>query len=134
MFKLSALVILTTLSLATTLYAAEMPSSSMMAMPSNNQSSVKMQECMKMMNTDMKMSQDMTNKMMLKELGQQDANYDARFIDLMIPHHEAAIMMAKDALQKTNRPEVKQMAQNIITAQEKEIAQLKQWRKDWYGN
>jgi uncharacterized protein (DUF305 family) len=132
MFKFKVLMTLITITLATTPYAAQEMDQSSMSM--KNGGSANMQECMKMMNADMKMSQDMHNKMMMKELGQQDANYDARFINLMIAHHEAAIMMAKDALEKTKRPELKQMAQDIITAQEKEIAQLKQWRKDWYSN
>lgn len=87
--------------------------------------------CMKkMMNGGM--DNEMMNKMM-KKLGNKDAQYDKRFIDLMIPHHEAAIMMAQNALKNSDKPEIKKMAQDIITAQEKEIAQLKEWRKQWYG-
>src|SRR5258706_11610358 len=37
------------------------------------------------------------DEMMVKDLGAADSEYDRRFIDLMIPHHEGAIMMAKDA-------------------------------------
>lgn len=73
------------------------------------------------------------HNMMMKALGQKDANYEARFIDLMIPHHEGAIMMAEDAIEKATRPELKQMAREMIAAQKKEIAQLMEWRKQWYG-
>lgn len=66
------------------------------------------------------------------DLGPADANYDLRFIDSMIPHHEGAVIMAKDALQKSKRPEIKKLANDIIKAQNKEIAQLKQWRQAWY--
>ncbi|MBW4672215.1 MAG: DUF305 domain-containing protein [Cyanomargarita calcarea GSE-NOS-MK-12-04C] len=66
------------------------------------------------------------------DLGPADANYDLRFIDGMIPHHEGAVVMAKEALQKSKRPEIKKLANEIIKAQEKEIAELKQWRKAWY--
>jgi uncharacterized protein (DUF305 family) len=65
-------------------------------------------------------------------LGPADANYDLRFIDAMIPHHEGAIVMAKDVLKKSRRPELQKLATGIIKAQEKEIAQMKQWRKTWY--
>ncbi|MGL4619934.1 MAG: DUF305 domain-containing protein, partial [Chroococcidiopsis sp.] len=51
----------------------------------------------------------------------------------MIPHHEGAVTMAQDALKKSQRPEIKQLAKNIISDQQKEIAQMKQWRKAWYN-
>lgn len=66
------------------------------------------------------------------DLGPADANYDLRFIDGMIPHHQGAIVMAQEALQKSKRPEIKKLANEIIKAQDKEIAELKQWRKIWY--
>jgi uncharacterized protein (DUF305 family) len=42
--------------------------------------------------------------------------------------------MAKDAKAKSQRPEIKKLADGIITAQEQEIAQLKKWRSEWYGH
>jgi uncharacterized protein (DUF305 family) len=59
--------------------------------------------------------------------------FDQRFIEAMIPHHEGAIGMATDAQQKAEHEEIKQLTGAIITAQEAEIAQMKQWLKDWYG-
>ena len=41
--------------------------------------------------------------------------------------------MAKDAQQKAEHEEIKKLADAIITAQDAEIAQMKQWLKDWYG-
>lgn len=58
---------------------------------------------------------------------------DAHFIEQMIPHHENAIAMAKLALQESNRPEIKTLSQNIIDSQSKEINQMKDWYKSWYG-
>jgi uncharacterized protein (DUF305 family) len=58
---------------------------------------------------------------------------DAHFIEQMIPHHEDAITMAKLAQTKAQRPEVKQLAQNIIDSQGKEINEMKAWYKDWFG-
>ncbi|WP_419421584.1 DUF305 domain-containing protein (plasmid) [Legionella sp. D16C41] len=78
--------------------------------------------------------QSMMDKMMMETLGKKDSQYDKRFIDLMIPHHEAALMMAKDALNNATHPEIKEMAQKIIDTQEKEIQQLKAWRAQWYGS
>jgi uncharacterized protein (DUF305 family) len=65
-------------------------------------------------------------------LGPADADYDLRFIDAMIPHHEGAIVMAKDVLQKSQKPELTQLATDIIKAQNQEIAQMKEWRRSWY--
>jgi uncharacterized protein (DUF305 family) len=67
------------------------------------------------------------------DLGPADANFDLRFIDAMIPHHQGAVVMAKDVLQKSKRPELQKLAQEIIKAQEQEIAQMQQWRKQWYA-
>lgn len=71
--------------------------------------------------------------MMSQDLGAADAKFDLRFIDAMIPHHEGALTMAKEVLGKTKRPEIKQMAKEIITSQQAEIKEMKAWRKAWYG-
>lgn len=68
----------------------------------------------------------------LMDLGPADAEFDLRFIDAMIPHHEGAVVMAQEVLQKSKRPEIKNLAKTIIQAQEQEINQMKQWRTTWY--
>jgi uncharacterized protein (DUF305 family) len=65
------------------------------------------------------------------DLGPADAGFDLRFLDAMIPHHEGAVVMAKEALAKSKRPEVRKLAQNIIASQEAEIKQMKGWKKTW---
>jgi uncharacterized protein (DUF305 family) len=65
-------------------------------------------------------------------LGPADADYDLRFIDAMIPHHEGGVVMGKEALQKSKRPEIQKLATDIIKAQDQEITKMKQWRKQWY--
>lgn len=81
----------------------------------------------------MPMSQSQMQDMMMKgDLGAADAQFDLRFINAMIPHHEGAITMAQDASSKSKRPEIKKLAQDIITSQQKEIDQMKEWRKAWY--
>lgn len=62
-----------------------------------------------------------------------DAPFDQRFIEAMILHHEGAIAMAQDALQNAERQEIKDLAQAIISAQEAEITQMRQWLSAWYG-
>ncbi|MBG1241481.1 DUF305 domain-containing protein [Nostoc sp. NZL] len=82
----------------------------------------------------MEMSSDQMQAMMMsQDLGAADAEFDLRFINAMIPHHEGALTMAQDALSKSKRPEIKQLAQEIIKAQNTEIKQMQQWRKSWYN-
>ncbi len=71
------------------------------------------------------------NEHMAQMLKEPDPSFDIHFIDLMIPHHEGAIAMAKEALAQAKHPELKKLAEDIITSQQKEIEQLKQWREGW---
>ena len=52
---------------------------------------------------------------------------DVDFARMMIPHHEGAIDMARAQLERGKDPQLRQMAQEIIGAQEREIAVLKDW-------
>lgn len=61
-------------------------------------------------------------------------SFDQQFIDMMVPHHESGIEMARVALTGTSRPELKSMAESIVKAQQTEVAQLKTWRKAWFGS
>ena len=58
---------------------------------------------------------------------------DARFIVMMIPHHEGAIVMADLALQRSKRPEIRALAESIRTNQSRENAQMRRWYRQWYG-
>ncbi len=71
--------------------------------------------------------------MMNMDLGAADQQFDLRFLNAMIPHHEGAIVMAKDALSKSKRPEIRQLATEIIASQQAEINEMKAWRKAWYN-
>ena len=52
-------------------------------------------------------------------------DFDYDFANTMLMHHQSAVDMAKNEISKGSNAEVKTMAQNIVTAQEGEIAQLK---------
>ncbi|WP_421656383.1 DUF305 domain-containing protein [Leptothermofonsia sp. ETS-13] len=60
---------------------------------------------------DMKPNGMMDHSMM--NLGPADGEFDLRFIDSMIPHHEGALSMAAEVLQKSSRPKLKKLAQDI---------------------
>jgi uncharacterized protein (DUF305 family) len=56
-----------------------------------------------------------------------DLPYDVRWSEAMIEHHLGAVAMAKDALEKSSREEIKELARTIIQTQEAEIAQMRVW-------
>lgn len=60
------------------------------------------------------------------------APYDAQFIDGMTVHHQGAVAMAEQALEASQRSEIKQLAQNIIATQNTEVEQMASWRQQWY--
>ncbi|MGH2898306.1 MAG: DUF305 domain-containing protein, partial [Solirubrobacteraceae bacterium] len=51
--------------------------------------------------------------------------FDAAFVRMMIPHHEGALVMAKAELERGEDPELKQLARDILAAQELEIAAMR---------
>jgi uncharacterized protein (DUF305 family) len=52
---------------------------------------------------------------------------DRDFVLGMIPHHQAAVEMAKVELANGKDPELRKMAQDIIAAQEREIKTMRDW-------
>jgi len=58
---------------------------------------------------------------------------DRMFIVQMIPHHQDAIDMANLALERAEHPEIRQLAENIIRDQSKEISLMRDWYRAWYG-
>jgi uncharacterized protein (DUF305 family) len=58
---------------------------------------------------------------------------DRDFIIGMIPHHQGAVDMARIVLENGNDPEIRKLAQAIIKAQQKEIAQMQAWLKKYDG-
>ncbi len=54
-------------------------------------------------------------------------NTDVDFVKGMLPHHQGAVDMAKIELQYGKDPELRKLAEDIIKAQETEIAFMKTW-------
>lgn len=77
------------------------------------------------------MSEGMSG-MDMKKLEQLKGNdFDLEFTRQMIQHHEGAITMAKDLMKKSSRPELKELGEDILTSQQKEVEEMRQWQKAW---
>lgn len=71
------------------------------------------------LNMEMAGMTDSMKGMDVKQFGSLSGNaFDLAFIKQMIPHHEGAVIMAKEALQKSTKDEIKTLANAIIKAQE----------------
>lgn len=81
-----------------------------------------------MMNDENSMSmEDMVDTLK----GKTGDKFDREFIKQMIPHHQGAIDMAKEAQKNAGHDEIKNLADEIIAAQTKEINQMKEWQQTW---
>ncbi len=68
----------------------------------------------------------------MKKLGSLTGDqFDVEFVRQMIPHHEGALKMAKAIQAQDARPEVKELAKDVIKSQETEIKQMKEWLAAW---
>ena len=60
------------------------------------------------------------------------AEFEQSFLQQMIQHHRSAVEMAKMVADHTQRAELRQFAEKIISAQTEEIGQMTKWLADWY--
>src|SRR4029077_19747823 len=60
---------------------------------------------------------------------QSSNDADVDFVKLMLPHHQAAIDMAKTQLLFGTDPQMRRLAQEIITDQQSEIELMQLWLK-----
>lgn len=63
--------------------------------------------------------------------GKTGDDFDKAFISGMIAHHQGAIEMANLAKQNAKHDEIKNLANDIVAAQTKEITEMKSWQSQW---
>lgn len=63
----------------------------------------------------------------MSEIKMESRSLDAMFASMMIPHHQDAVKMAQEYLKVSSNPELKKIAQNIVSTHPKEIQELQQW-------
>ena len=106
-----------------------MPSGSGMAMGSGTPMSASMTADAKTLGMsagDMGMSMDMSTLSGARP-------FDRDFVDMMIPHHQGAVRMARAELAKGQNSKLRALASRIIAAQDGEISEMNRWRQGWYG-
>ncbi len=77
--------------------------------------------------------EDMMHSMNAELEGKTGDAFDRAFLSEMIIHHQGAVEMAGLALENAKHQEIKDLAEGIIKAQNKEIADMLSWQKDWYS-
>ena len=60
------------------------------------------------------------------------AEFETSYLQQMIQHHRAGIEMAKLVNDQTKRPELREFAAKMTSAQQQEIDQMTKWLTDWY--
>ena len=61
------------------------------------------------------------------------AEFEIAFMEMMIRHHEKAIKKGEECLDRAYHAELRQLCENIIAAQTEEIARMRAWLCEWYG-
>lgn len=70
------------------------------------------------------------NQAMMKNMAMATTgNADQDFVAMMIPHHQGAIDMARVELKYGKDARLRALAEKIISDQEAEIAQMRDWQK-----
>jgi uncharacterized protein (DUF305 family) len=70
---------------------------------------------------------------MIKDLGSKDADFDSRFLNAMITHHEGAIKMLSANLTPDTREEIRTMSTGAIAGLSQDIILMQKWLKEWYA-
>jgi len=73
-----------------------------------------------------------SEKVAMAPLGKADRFIDQRYLNGVIAHHLTAIDLAKQALEKSHREEIRTLSEEIIKSDEASIKQLMAYKLSWY--
>jgi len=71
---------------------------------------------------------DSIRSLNMKKLEAGGELFNLRFLEMMIPHHQGAVTMSREALGKAKHAEIKSLASQIIKSHEVEIKKLQEWK------
>lgn len=74
------------------------------------------------------------DEMMLGFRGREGEEFEEAFLRSMIVHHLGAVEMSERVLEETDRPELRELARNIIETQTQEVDVMKGWLDEWFTN
>lgn len=73
-------------------------------------------------------TESMTMDSMVEALeGLEGDEFDHEFLEMMVEHHQAAVDMAQMAERSSDNSDVKELAEDIVISQSKEIDQMNEW-------
>lgn len=70
----------------------------------------------------------------IQALRNTDEPFDSEFIVAMTEHHKHSIEAAKAAVTQATRPEVKELAKQVVDAEQNNLSMLEKWREQWYAD
>ena len=68
------------------------------------------------------------------DMAGQTVEFDQMYIDMMLPHHASIIALAQAAQDRLTDPRLQAIAENIISSQTAENAELRGCREQWFGS
>jgi len=74
------------------------------------------------------------DEMMLNFRGKTGASYEESFLRGMIVHHLGAVAMAEELLEQTDRTELLEFGNDIITHQSEEVEKMQGWLEEWFNS
>lgn len=75
----------------------------------------------------------MMHGMMFNSGDQTVQEFEQAWLMQMIVHHQGAVRMSEELLERTDRPELAEFAQNIINTQSKEMGKMQTWLNNWFN-
>lgn len=126
LYTISALILIAILALVTYSFSK----SSNTNTQTSNLNTNSLSNNMMMNNPAMMNGNSMMNGMMNMSDSVKD---DQSFLENMLPHHQEAVDSSNQILNSTTDLELKTFVQNVISAQTKEIREMKTWYKTWFN-